>query len=164
MQESQCEEAEDMEIVKFKKNQALLHQGEIATCMYEILSGLVGIFMDYGEEGQKEIGILSEGDFVGELELIDSSTRIASAIALDDNVIVKKLTIEDFNTFVRENPAKVILIIQQLSARVRMLDNHYLDACRTIAEYRKAEEENLPKSESLLAKLRRFSAVGRRKV
>ncbi len=119
--------------------------------------------MDYGDESQKEIGILSEGDFVGELELIDSSTRIASAIALDDNVIAKRLTIEDFNTFVKENPAKVILIIQQLSARVRMLDNHYLDACKTIDEYRRAEEENLPKSESLLAKLRRFSAVARKR-
>ena len=144
-------------------NQALFHQGEIATEMYEIISGQVGIYMDYGDEAQKEISILTEGDYVGELELIDSSTRIASAVALGNEVVVKKLTIEDFSVLVKENPAKVILIIQQLCARVRRLDNLYLEACSTIDEYRKAREENLPPSPSLIARLRRFAAVARKR-
>ena len=152
-----------MEIVKYKNNQALFHQGEIATEMYEIISGQVGIYMDYGDEAQKEISILTEGDYVGELELIDSSTRIASAVALGNEVVVKKLTIEDFSVLVKENPAKVILIIQQLCARVRRLDNLYLEACSTIDEYRKAREENLPPSPSLIARLRRFAAVARKR-
>ena len=152
-----------MEIVRYKNNQALFHQGEIATEMYEIISGQVGIYMDYGDEAQKEISILTEGDYVGELELIDSSTRIASAVALGNDVVVKKLTIEDFSVLVKENPAKVILIIQQLCARVRRLDNLYLEACSTIDEYRKAREENLPPSPSLIARLRRFAAVARKR-
>ena len=152
-----------MEIVKYRNNQALFHQGEIATEMYEIISGQVGIYMDYGDEAQKEISILTEGDYVGELELIDSSTRIASAVALGNDVVVKKLTIEDFSVLVKENPAKVILIIQQLCARVRRLDNLYLEACSTIDEYRKAREENLPPSPSLIARLRRFAAVARKR-
>ena len=152
-----------MEIVKYKNNQALFHQGEIANEMYEIISGQVGIYMDYGDEAQKEISILTEGDYVGELELIDSSTRIASAVARGNDVVVKKLTIEDFSVLVKENPAKVILIIQQLCARVRRLDNLYLEACSTIDEYRKAREENLPPSPSLIARLRRFAAVARKR-
>ena len=152
-----------MEIVKYRNNQALFHQGEIATEMYEIISGQVGIYMDYGDEAQKEIRILTEGDYVGELELIDSSTRIASAVALGNDVVVKRLTIEDFSVLVKENPAKVILIIQQLCARVRRLDNLYLEACSTIDEYRKAREENLPPSPSLIARLRRFAAVARKR-
>ena len=152
-----------MEIVRYKNNQALFHQGEIANEMYEIISGQVGIYMDYGDEAQKEISILTEGDYVGELELIDSSTRIASAVALGNDVVVKKLTIEDFSVLVKENPAKVILIIQQLCARVRRLDNLYLEACSTIDEYRKAREENLPPSPSLIARLRRFAAVARKR-
>ena len=152
-----------MEIVKYRNNQALFHQGEIATEMYEIISGQVGIYMDYGDEAQKEISILTEGDYVGELELIDSSTRIASAVALGNDVVVKKLSIEDFSVLVKENPAKVILIIQQLCARVRRLDNLYLEACSTIDEYRKAREENLPPSPSLIARLRRFAAVARKR-
>ena len=152
-----------MEIVKYRNNQALFHQGEIANEMYEIISGQVGIYMDYGDEAQKEISILTEGDYVGELELIDSSTRIASAVALGNDVVVKRLSIEDFSVLVKENPAKVILIIQQLCARVRRLDNLYLEACSTIDEYRKAREENLPPSPSLIARLRRFAAVARKR-
>ena len=152
-----------MEIVKCKKDQVLLRQGDIANEMYEIISGQVGIYMDYGDECQKEIGILGEGDFVGELELIDSSTRIASVIALGNDVVVKKLTIEDFNDIVKEHPAKVILIIQQLCGRVRRLDNLYLEACSTIDEYRKAREENITPSPSLIARLLKFASVARKR-
>ena len=152
-----------MELVKYKNNQALFHQGDIATEMFEIISGQVGIYMDYGDEGQKEICILREEDFVGELEMIDSSTRIATAIALGDDVVVKKLSIDDFNALVREHPAKVILIIQQLCSRVRRLDNLYLEACSTIDEYRKAKDENVPPSPSLIARLRKFAAVARKR-
>ncbi len=152
-----------MEIVKYKKNQALFHQGDVATNMYEIISGEVGLYMHYGHEQQKEIGILREGDFVGELELIDSSTRIATVIALDDDVTVRSLTIDDFNDLIKEKPAKVILIIQQLCDRVRKLDNLYLEACSTIEEYKKAEEEHTPKSASLLARLKKFAAFSKEK-
>ena len=152
-----------MELVKYKNNQALFHQGDIATEMFEIISGQVRIYMDYGDEGQKEICILREEDFVGELEMIDSSTRIATAIALGDDVVVKKLSIDDFNALVREHPAKVILIIQQLCSRVRRLDNLYLEACSTIDEYRKAKDENVPPSPSLIARLRKFAAVARKR-
>lgn len=152
-----------MEIVNYKKNQVIFHQGEVATHMFEIISGQVGIFMDYGDEAQKEIGVLGEGDFVGELELIDSSTRIASVIALEDGVTAKKLTIDDFNELVKEKPAKVILIIQQLCDRVRKLDNLYLDACSTIDEYLKAEEEESAKSPSLIDRLKKFAAVAKKR-
>ena len=152
-----------MDIVKYKKNQELIHEGDIAENMFEIVFGQVGIFLDYGQETQKEIGILSEGDFVGELELIDSSTRIASAVALTDNVTVNRYTIDDFNLFVRENPGKVILMIQQLSGRVRSLDNHYYDACTLIDEFRRAAEEKVPASPELVARSRRFSAAARKR-
>ena len=152
-----------MEIVKFKKNQALIRQGEIANEMYEIITGQVGIYMDYGDAAQKEIGILSGGDYLGELELIDSSTRIASAIALDNDVTAKKLSMEDFNNFVKENPAKVILIIQQLSSRVRSLDNHYLDACRTIEEFKKAVDEKRELSPELLNNIRNFTSAAKKR-
>ena len=153
-----------MELVKYKKNQVLFNQGDVADFMFEIVSGRVGIYMDYEvEEGQKELGILEDGDFLGELEFIDASARIATAVALDSEVVVKKLNIDDFNEIMKERPAKVILMIQQLSDRIRKLDNNYLEACQTIDEYRRAEEENLPKSEGLIAKLRRFSAVARKR-
>ena len=152
-----------MEIVKYRKNQEILREGAIATEMFEIVFGQVGIYMDYGLETQKEISILGEGDFVGELELIDASTRIASAVALTDNVMVKKFTMADFNNFVRENPAKVIVMIQQLSGRVRSLDNHYLEACMLIDEFRKVAEHKVSASPDLIARSRRFSASARKR-
>ena len=153
-----------MEIQKYKKNQVLFNQGDVADFMFEIVSGRIGIYMDYEiEDGQKELGILEDGDFLGELEFIDASARIATAVALDNEVVVKRLNIDDFNQIMKERPAKVILMIQQLCGRVRELDRHYLEACQAIDEYRKAEEENIPKSESLLKRLVKFSTVARKR-
>ena len=152
-----------MDIVKFKKNQEIVREGDIAESMFEIVFGQVGIFLDYGQETQKELGILGEGDFVGELELIDSSTRIASAVALTDSLTAKRFTIDDFNLFVRENPGKVIVMIQQLSGRVRSLDNHYYDACTLIDEFRKAAEDKVPASPELVSRSRRFSAAAKKR-
>lgn len=153
-----------MELQKYKKNQVLFNQGDVADFMFEIISGQVGIYMDYEiEEGQKELGILNEGDFLGELEFIDCSARIATAVALDNDVVVRRLNIDDFNAIMKEKPAKVILMIQQLCSRIRNLDKNYLEACQAIDEYRKAEEENTPKSEGLLSRLRKFSAVARKR-
>ena len=98
-----------MELQKYKKNQVLFNQGDVADFMFEIVSGQVGIYMDYEiEEGQKELGILNEGDFLGELEFIDCSARIATAVALDNDVVVRRLNIDDFNAIMKEKPAKVI--------------------------------------------------------
>ena len=96
------------------------------------------------------------------MELIDSSPRIASAIALEE-VTAKKLSSEDFNNFVKENPAKVILIIQQLCSRVRKLDNHYLDACKTIEEFKDAVDEKRELSPELLNNIRNFTSVAKKR-
>lgn len=152
-----------MESIKFKKNEIIFKEGDFPSCMYDIRSGVVGIYADYGEDTQKELALLYEGDFFGEMGLIDSCPRSATAIALESNTETRIIPLDDFSTYMNENPAKVVTIMQHMGDRLRHLSNDYLEACKVIDEYRRAEEAKLPKSPSLMARLRRFSAVRRKK-
>lgn len=151
-----------METIKFKKNEVIFSQGDYPNCMYDIVTGTVGIYLDYGEETQKELALLHEGDFFGEMGLIDSCLRSATAIALEPNTMAKRITIEDFSSYLNQNPAKVVTIMQHMGDRLRKLSNDYLEACKTIDEYRISEENKTPKSPSLLARLKHFSEVRRK--
>lgn len=150
-----------MEIAKFRKNETIFKEGDYPNCMYDIQTGSVGIYADYGEDSQKELAILHEGDFFGEIGLIDYCPRSATAIALEPTS-AKMITLDDFSTYMNENPAKVVTIMQHMGDRLRHLSNDYLAACKTIEEYRRCEEAKLPKSPSLMARLRHFSAVRRK--
>ena len=152
-----------MKIVKFKKNEIIFKEGDFPSCMYDIQTGEVGIYANYGEDTQKELAILYEGDFFGEMGLIDSCPRSATAIALEGNTSAKCITLDDFSSYLKENPAKVVTIMQHMGDRLRHLSNDYIAACKTIDEYRMCEEKKIPKSPSLMARLRRFSAIKRKK-
>ncbi|MCK5329907.1 MAG: cyclic nucleotide-binding domain-containing protein [Candidatus Marinimicrobia bacterium] len=56
--------------------------------MYIILSGKVEIFADDAQGVRNVFAVLGEGDFFGEMSLLDSEPRSASAIAIDHTVLL----------------------------------------------------------------------------
>ncbi len=74
---------EKLEPVAFAKGQLILREGEPAGPMFIIQQGRVRIFA--GHEGQiRNRAFLREGEFFGELSILDSSARTASAEAVTD--------------------------------------------------------------------------------
>ncbi len=69
----------------FKAGETIFKQGDAALGMYCIVDGSIEIISD--ENSQHTI--LQEGDFFGELALVqDNSVRMATAIAKDDSYVV----------------------------------------------------------------------------
>lgn len=56
--------------------------------MYVILSGKVEIFLEDEQGNRNVFAVLGEGNFFGELSLLDDEVRSASAIALDHSVLL----------------------------------------------------------------------------
>lgn len=74
---------EETESVEMHKGQEIFAQGGPPTGLYIIVSGNVDIIKD-----KQVIARLSEGDFFGELALIDSSVRSASAVASSEGQLL----------------------------------------------------------------------------
>ncbi len=74
------------------------------------------------------------------MAVIESFPRSATAIALEYDTYIEKFYPEDLGAIFERCPAKILMIMQHLSARLRQLTIDYLTACKTAADIVDAEE------------------------
>lgn len=144
---------ESKDVLTFKKDQIICKKGDFSDCMYDISFGSVGIY-DELEEGRKLLATLYPGDTFGEIGLIDSCARSATAIALEDKTTIRIITTETFSEYMKDKPAKVIKIMQHLGDRLRRLTSDYMEAVETLNMYLEAEKKKEQKPKSLLNKIK----------
>ncbi len=73
---------------EYKKGEYIFYQGDPGLGMYIIQEGEVLIQYTDPEGNRKDLAILKDGDFFGEIALIDESPRSASAICRTDCHII----------------------------------------------------------------------------
>ena len=122
------------QIQTFGKNEVIFKEGDHAQCMYEIQSGSVDIYADFGKEDQKLLTTLEAGKFFGEIGIIEAMLRTATAIAAQDNTILCEITPDNVSEYFRDKPQKLLEIMRYMSERLRALTQEYLEARATIAE------------------------------
>jgi CRP/FNR family cyclic AMP-dependent transcriptional regulator len=69
---------------EYKAGEPVFYQGDPGLGMYIIREGEVSIRISDGEGEDKELAVLSDGDFFGELALLDESPRSATAMCRTD--------------------------------------------------------------------------------
>ncbi|MBX3166990.1 MAG: DUF1003 domain-containing protein [Candidatus Eremiobacteraeota bacterium] len=105
----------------FQAGAKLFAKGERGDSMYLIQSGKVRISIHDQDANLVVLAELGEGDFFGEMALIDGRQRSADAIVSEDaNLAV--LQREAFRTFVRDTPDVAMEMLAALSDRLRRTD------------------------------------------
>lgn len=137
----------------FEKGSVIFKEGAWELAMYDIISGKVGVYVNYGEEGETLLTELAAGRYFGEMAVIDAMPRSATVVALEDTetLVVKS---GEFDEYLTENPDKVIDVFQSLCARLRELSKDYIDACSTITEYVEAEDSK--KASTFVGKVKKL--------
>jgi CRP/FNR family transcriptional regulator, cyclic AMP receptor protein len=107
--------------VNFKLGDYIFREGDAADVMYMIHKGRVQISKGFGSFDEK-IRILGEGEFVGEMAVINRKPRSASAVALDDCVLIK-MDRDSFNETIKKNHEFSVSVIELLSERLRETDD-----------------------------------------
>jgi len=111
----------------FRRGEVIFHKGDPGATLYIILSGQVKIVLP--SEGGEEavLGVLDEGEFFGELSLIDGRPRSATIMAtLPTEALV--LHRDDFLAFLEANPRCAIDLLHTLCQRLRETDEFVEDA------------------------------------
>lgn len=108
--------ADILEQVSLKKGDPIFAKGDTGDCMYIIEAGSVRI-----HDGGYTFAILKENEVFGELSLLDSETRSASATADEDGVLLK-LDQSPFYTILAKDHEVLKGILQMLCRRIRVLD------------------------------------------
>lgn len=128
------------ENLRFMKDQVIFRQGDAGDCMYYIGSGTVGIYTDYGTDHEVLLAELTENQFFGEMGLIEKMPRSATAVILENDTVLVRLTEDGLGQMFAEKPALILLALQHLSSRLRHLTKEYVKACQTISKMN--DEEN----------------------
>lgn len=122
-----------MEMREYKKGDIIFHQNSYGDELYEVYGGEVGIYVKYGEPGEKLLTRLGSERYFGEMGLVEARPRSATAVALEKTALAV-VSADTFGDYIRERPDKVLELMTSLSGRLRELTGDYMDACRTIAE------------------------------
>jgi CRP-like cAMP-binding protein len=130
-----------MKEITFNKDQIIFCQGENASVMYDIISGKIGIYTDYQTEQEKKIAELDAGEVFGEMGLIECWPRSATAVALEDGTVLTELGESDLKEYLKDKPEKLLVVMRQLSRRIRETTQNYVNVCRTVNESRRTQEE-----------------------
>ena len=107
-----------IEILKYKKGESIICEGERSDCAYIIEFGSVEVFKSLPDGGKQFLGVLSQGDIFGELGLIDGLPRSATVKALE-GCRIRKLSEETFVSLAKQNPKALMPILKILTSRLR---------------------------------------------
>lgn len=101
--------------------------------VYIILHGTVKIHVETGEGRDVILSILGAGDLLGEMSLIDSMGRSASAVTLENSLMLW-MDKGTFNQLLDDFPPVARNLVRILSARVRLSDQ-LIQALATLDVY-----------------------------
>ena len=119
--------------VKYNAGTVIFREGEPGRCMYAVHWGQIGIYANYGTPEQKKLTDVMEGQFFGEMGMIQEEARSATAVAETDSTL-EIIRSEDLAELFEKNPPKVDMILRNLSHRLRRLTIDYSDICAKISE------------------------------
>ena len=124
---SELSEDDLREIVKlavrqvYMKDNMILIEEEIGSTMFIILDGRVKISRISDDGREVILSILSEGDFFGEMSILDGQNRSANVVTLDDSRIMV-IRREDFLQMLHDYPQIAINLLKELAQRLRRSD------------------------------------------
>ncbi len=119
----------------YEQNEYIFYQGDPGICLYIIREGEVIIQQEGEKENDLELVRFGRGDFFGELALIDSEKRSASAIAaMESNLAV--IFKPDLDEFIEKYPKQGIHILRGISKiisiRLKSVNYDYMKAVKLL--------------------------------
>lgn len=110
------------------KGEVLFQKDTEGTTLYVIVAGKIKIALTSSLGEEMVLAVFSEGDFFGEMALLDGMPRSADAVALEEGELLS-LDQADFTAFLQNNPAAIQSVLRSLSLRLRKTDDLLQDTC-----------------------------------
>ena len=111
---------------RYRKGSYMFFEKEPGNTLFIIISGLVKIYKSDASGRIKTLTYLKEGDFFGEMAMLDEEARSASAQVMQDTHVLV-LERQNFHKEIMGSPAIALKVMKTLSARLRIADKQLED-------------------------------------
>lgn len=124
-------------VKELKKDAVIFKEGDRSDSLYIIYEGKVRISKMIPKIGEEALSILEEGNYFGEMSLVEDSSRSAWAIAHTD-VVLLEIPLDDFRKLMDRNPTLALKVlksfVKELSKKLREA-NEKISAIFTISNW-----------------------------
>jgi HEAT repeat protein len=114
----------------FEEDKHIFDQGDPGGALYVVISGRVGIEQEKRKGSFARLATIEAHSYFGEMDLFDNNPRSATAIALQDTLILR-LRREPLIALARQYPDLSLELISVLSQRLRESNDRVADLTRT---------------------------------
>ncbi len=105
------------------KNSVIINEGDDTSSFYIILKGRVKVYLTDDSGKEVILNIQGEGEYLGEVALLDEGPRSASVLTMEDSkfAVLDRLSFIDC---ISENPVVSLKIMQGLTRQLRALSEN----------------------------------------
>lgn len=134
--------------IEFSDGETVLTEGAPSDFVYRILIGAVEIFSE--QQGESILlGVAREGEFLGEMGIIERRPRSASARARG-KVVIEKMERWEFVQLISDSPISANRLIERLSERLRQANQNFAKlAMETASTGEHESRQGEPKNTSM---------------
>ncbi len=127
---------------QYAKGEYVFYQGDPGLGMYVVEKGKVGIVVAGDDGTQKEVVEMTNGDFFGEIALLDESARSASVIVKEDSELIGFFR-PDLFEIIEKTPKTGLKIVFKLAEMIgERLRNMNSEFSRLRAELETVKQSN----------------------
>ncbi len=127
--------SEKMVLRHYEAGQMIILEASEGEQCFFVTEGSVKITRLSNEGREVILAILNDGDFFGEMSLLDGESRSANVIALDDTKVLT-LNRNDFLLVIKEYPQIAIQLLKEMALRLRKSDRQIASLSLSDAEKR----------------------------
>ncbi len=108
-------------VKRFPKDNLIFMADEEGDTLFIIIRGKVKV-TQFSESGKEVIfSMLGEGDFFGDMSLLDGRPRSASVVTAEESELLL-LRRQDFHRLIETNPAIALTLLKEITGRLRKAD------------------------------------------
>jgi len=118
---------------KYPKDAVIFFENDLGDSLFMIISGRVKVAILSDDGREVILSVLSDGDFFGEMSILDNEPRSATAIAVEETEVAI-LSQKAFLATVENRPRILLNLLSALSSRLRKA-NHQIGSLALLDVY-----------------------------
>ena len=124
----------------FNNGEVIIKEGDSGNTFFQLLEGKVAVYKNYGQSDEVQVAILEQGQYFGEMAVIENYPRSSTVVAEGD-AKVAEIAAEELNEYFTQNPDKILAIMKLLASRIRTMTNDCNEAKKMLDKVRKSDSK-----------------------
>ena len=137
----------------FRNGEVIVKEGDSGSSFFQLVEGTALVYAGFGKNDQIKLGVIEAGEYFGEMAILEAYPRSATIVA-SGTVTAIEITKEELDSFLAEDPNRIIDLMQHLGNRIWTMSNDYVNAQDLLKELRDADSEK-KNSKSLFSSIKK---------